>query len=818
MSRKPKLGLSTEDARLAQKRYGRNVLVENKKRGYLMQYLAQFQNPLTLILLMAAGISFSVHSPIDGSIILTIILFSTLLNFFQEFRADNAAKKLAGHLGSRCLVLRDGKETTIHPREVVPEDVLVLRAGDLIPADAMLLTAKDFFVNESSLTGESLPVEKSPDFPRDRKKVFAGTNVITGSAQAQVFATGPHTQFGHIGKSLRTSEQPSAFALGIQNFSVFILKTSIFIVLGVFFLNSFLKGNILESLMFAIAIAVGITPELLPMILSITMSQGSLKMAKGGVIVKKLNAIPNFGSMDVLCTDKTGTLTQDKITVVQYINPFGETDEEVLYLGYLTSVFQTNIANPLDDALKSFRSLSLDGAEKVDEIPFDFVRRRMSVVVKKHDKTLLITKGAPEEIFHTCSHIRSAGGIQPLSTGQKAPHIAAYERLSQEGYRVLAVAQKVLEKVPEGIIHASEETDMVFMGYIAFLDPPKVDASVTVKNLAARGVTMKIITGDNQLVTQKVCHDLGIPVQGIVLGSEMANISDDALQILVEKTTIFARFSPQQKNRVILALQVKGHVVGYMGDGINDAPSLRTADIGISVSNAVDVAKESADIILTQKNLSALLSGITEGRRTFANSLKYIQMGVSSNFGNMFSVLGAVAFLPFLPMLPIQILLNNLLYDFSQITIPDDHVDEEEVTQPKKWNMQKLRSFMWTFGLMSSLFDFLTFFLLFSVFQLGASAFQTGWFMESLATQTLIIHSIRTQKIPFLESTAHPLLLASTFGVTLFGWIIPYTPLGKLFGFVPLDWPMLLLLGGIVLLYLLVVEIMKRLFALRHRG
>lgn len=805
-------GLSTAEIRQRRQQSGPNILVEASHRSVLQRLLQQFANPLTLILLVAAALSFWMESALDGSIIIVIVAISVVLNFVQEYKADNAASKLKASLANTCTVIRDGKEQVVAPASLVPGDIVLLNAGDLIPADGKVLSAKDFFVNESSLTGESMPVEKrNGEEKESENQVFAGTNVVTGSATVEVTETGKNTAFGKVGHMLNKKEEPSEFSVGINKFSYFIMRTSVFIVLAVFLINAITKQDLLGSFMFAIAIAVGITPELLPMIMAITMGNGSLRMAKKGVIVKTLSSIPNLGSMDVLCTDKTGTLTEDKIAVVEYVDTAGKKDEAVLRLAFFNSSFQSSITNPLDEAVKEFRHISLEGVTKIDEVPFDFSRRRMSVVVEDGEGLLIITKGAPEEVLKVCCDADHKGACIPLDDHARNELFAPYLSLSEQGYRVLAIATRRI-KNREEVYSVEDEKEMRLEGYIAFLDPAKKDAGETVHDLNERGVDIKIITGDNELVTQKICADLQIPVKGVLLGHQLAALTDDALRVVAKRTTIFARFSPDQKNRIITALRASGHVVGYMGDGINDAPSLRTADVGISVHNAVDVAKESADIILTQKNLRVLLDGIHEGRRTFANSLKYIMMGVSSNFGNMFSVIGAVIFLPFLPMLPIQILLNNLLYDISQITIPEDHVDLEQVARPRRWDLKQLTRFMWTFGLISSLFDFVTFGLLFGVFGLGAAAFQTGWFIESLATQTLIIHVIRTRKTPFLQSTAHPLLLMSTFGMVAIGWLIPYMPFASYLGFVPLPAHVVVTLAAVVLIYLITVELAKRLF------
>jgi Mg2+-importing ATPase len=541
------------------------------------------------------------------------------------------------------------------------------------------------------------------------------------------------------------------------------------------------------------------------------MARGAISMSKKGAIVKKLSAIPDFGGLDVLCTDKTGTLTEGKIALVKNVDLFGNTSDEVLRLAYFNSYFQTGIENSLDDAVLDYRDISVEQAKKIEEIPFDFTRKRLSVVVEYCGDNILVTKGAPEEIF-SCSTSFCRGNVfENLDEELRQKAWQMYQDLSREGYRVLAVAVKKMDK-SQKTFSKDDEKDLAICGFIGFLDPPKAGTKETIDSLEAAGIEVKVITGDNELVAQKICEEIDLPIKGVILGSEMDRLTDEALSRRVEVTTIFARFSPEQKNRIILALKSNRHVVGYMGDGINDAPSLKTADVGISVNNAVDVAKESADIILTKKNLDILRDGVVEGRKVFANTMKYIQMGLSSNFGNMFSAAGAVVFLPFLPMLPLQILLNNFIYDVSQVTIPIDNVDKELTLRPRRWDMRFVRSYMIVFGLISSIFDFLTFFVLYSVFRLQESAFQTGWFLESLATQILVIHIIRTRKIPFIESRPNMWLLFSTVTALVISWIIPYTPIALFFGLIPLPPTVLIAIFGIVIIYLFVVEIGKRCF------
>ncbi len=812
-------GLSSSQVLKIQKKLGKNVLYTQKKKHILFELLRNFSNPLILILLVVSVINLFLGEVVNASIIIAMVILSVVLNFFQEHKANKAAEELKAKVALVSCVLRDGKEIEVRASEIVPGDILILNAGDLIAADARVVEAKDFFVNQSVLTGESFPVEKDSKKVEDDKIntldltniVFAGTSVVTGWAKALVFATGGNTQFGSIAEQLQEREFENSFTLGIKNFSYFILRVVLIFVVFIFLVNAFIRHDFLESLTFAIAIAVGLTPEFLPMIMSVTMAKGAIAMSKKGVIVKKLNAIPTFGSMNILCTDKTGTLTQDKIKLVKYLNSSGQSDEEVLKLAYLNSFFQTGISNPLDEAVKDFRNLNISGYVKVDEIPFDFERKRISVVVKKKGETLMITKGAPEEIFEIANQYWDGRKLLTLDEVTKEKLLNMYEKLSCEGYRILSVATKRIFKEKERF-SKKDETELDFVGFAAFLDPIKENVREAIDRLEEMGIEIKVITGDNEFVAKKACIDAGINIKGIMLGREIDHLTDQELSLKAMKTTIFARFSPAQKNRVIAALRSEKNVVGYMGDGVNDAPSLESADVGISVNNAVDIAKETADFILTRKSLMVLADGVKEGRKIFGNTMKYIMMGLSSNFGNMFSVLGAILFLPFLPMLPIQILLNNFLYDISQLTIPSDNVDEEYLLKPQRWNISFIRKFMLFFGPISSIFDFATFGLMYYFFSHSASSFQTGWFMESLATQTLVIHIIRTRKIPFLQSVPSIALLVSTTLVVLIGFIIPFSPLGYFFKFVHLPWYILVMICLLVVGYLLMVEIFKNIF------
>lgn len=797
---------------------GPNTISDKKEIGIVLEFLSHFKSPLIVILMIAASISLYFGQVTNSIIVGVVILASVCLDFFEEHSASNAAKKLKEKVSATATVIRNGEQQEIKTSEVCSGDVLFLSSGDLIPADAVILEADDFFVNQSALTGESFPKEKYPCGVGDDGSshvLFLGSSVVSGTAKAIVFAIGKQTEYGKIAETLLKKQEKSDFEIGIDHFGFFISKVILFLVIAIFFFQALMHRDILESFMFAIAIAVGVTPELLPVIMSVTMARGSERMAKDGVIVKRLSAMPNFGSMDILCTDKTGTLTEDKIHLVNFTNVKGEKDETVLLYTYLNSFHQTGVKNPLDRSVLEYGERDVSAYEKVEEIPFDFVRKVMSVAVEGPEGRILITKGAPEEVIKKCAFYKNGKETHSLSKEIEDQAIAYYESLSSDGFRVLAVAIRSNIALKDRYTKEDEE-GLTFLGFVSFLDPAKKDVKKVLVELENYGIEIKIITGDNELVTQKICRDIGLEVKGVLLGKDISTMTDDALRTRTRTTTIFARFSPDEKNRVIMALRADGHVVGYMGDGINDAPSLKTADVGISVDTAVDVAKESADIILTKKGLESIVSGVIEGRRSFGNTMKYIMMGLSSNFGNMFSVLGAVFYLPFLPMLPVQILLNNFIYDASQITISSDRVDDEWVRKPRKWDIKRLKKFMYTFGFISSMFDFATFILLFSVFRVSESVFQTGWFMESLATQTLVIHIIRTRKIPFLQSRPSKWLFISTFSCLAIGWTLPYTPVGPLLHFSPLPLPIIFSIVGLVVVYLIVVEIGKRLFYRKH--
>jgi P-type Mg2+ transporter len=812
-------GISANDAKSRLKIFGKNTLKEIKEIHILIEFLSTFRNPLVIILACISLISFFIGETINASLILLMIFLSVTLNFLQEYKASKSAGKLKSKVAAHASVIRDQIQKDILSCDVAIGDILELNAGDLIPADARVIEANDLFVNQASLTGESFPVEKFSHTVDTQKAnlidlsniLFAGTSVTTGKAKALVVKTGVSTQFGQLAKTISEQPEENEFTRGIGEFSNLILRVIIIFVIVIFTINVFLKQDLLQSLMFSIAVAVGLTPEFLPMIMSVTMGKGSISMAKKGVIVKRLTAIPTFGSMDVLCTDKTGTLTEAKIHLIKYIDIYGKNSPQILENAYLNSYYQTGISNPMDDAVLLYKKIDISDFGKIDEIPFDFVRKKLSVVVSDKQGVRLITKGAPEEILKSCNSISINHKHKQIHQAEIDQYQKMYQELSSQGFRVLAVAVKKISNAKHSF-SKHDEIEMELLGFTAFLDPARLGAKLSIAHLKTLGVEIKVVTGDNELVTQKICADLDIKVKGIVLGHDVDVLTDEALKHIVENNTIFARFSPQQKSRIIRALKSNGHVVGYIGDGINDASSLNTADVGISVANAVDVAKESADIILTNKSLSELTNGVIEGRKTFGNTLKYILMGLSSNFGNMFSVLGAVIFLPFLPMLPLQILLNNFLYDFSQLTIPSDNVDENYIKKPKRWNIKYIRNFMYVFGPISSFYDFMTFGVMYYLYHNFPSSFQTGWFMESLATQTLVIHVIRTRLTPITKSVASLWLWITTITGVSIGWIIPYSPIGKYFGFTPLPINVVAVLILIVIVYLVMVEAGKRIF------
>ncbi len=806
-------GLSEAEASKRLADYGPNEITGQKRKHPVIKFLSFFKNPLVLILLFAAAASGITGEIKSMAIIITMVILSVVMNFWQEHKSGRAAEEIAKKLSVRASVIRDGKRREVPTREIVPGDTVMLSAGDIIPADGVLLSSDDFFVNESSLTGESFPIEKSASFKKEGRIVFSGTNVVSGYCQFVAVKTGKSTEFGKIADSLIRPEEKNAFENGIRDFGYLIIKVTLAIVILIFAINIFKEKELVASLIFSIAVAVGVTPELLPVIISVNMSKGSISMAKKGVIVKRLNAIPDFGSMDILCTDKTGTLTQDRITVVEYVDTGGVRSEQVLRLAYLNGYFETGIKSLLDRAILEYKQVSTEGVRKIDEIPYDFMRKRSSVIYEEGGNRLMVTKGAPEEVFRISSHFLSSGVRLPLTHDHLSRLNSLHEDFSRKGFRVLAIATRDVED-RKNVYPKEEEAQMSLAGFVAFYDPPKEGAGKTLAFMREHGIEVKILTGDNALVTQKVCEDLGLEIKGVLAGDQLDinTMGDEALAAKALESTILARLTPMQKEKIISALRKRGLVVGYLGDGINDAPSLKSADVGISVDNAVDVAKETADIILMKKGLEELMEGVLEGRKTFGNTMKYLMMSLSSNFGNMFSMVGAALYLPFFPMMPGQILVNNLLYDSSQVAIPSDNVDEEYLAKPKHWDIRFIRNFMLIFGPISSLFDFLTFFVLYSVFGLHSSAFQTGWFVESLATQVLVIYIIRTRKIPFLQSLPGKYLLFSTLAAVTAGIVLTLPGIGGFFDFSPLPLEIFASIFALVSAYLLLVELVKRFF------
>jgi len=803
-------GLTTEEAISRSKLFGYNQIDPAKKTHPLRQFFNYFKNPLILILIAAAIVSGLTGQIRSMAIILSMIFLSIVLNFYQERRSSKAAEKIARRLAIRTEALRDGQKQELETKYLVPGDTIYLSAGDIVPADGKLINANDFFLNESSLTGESLPVEK---YAESDNVAFSGTTVVSGYGECLVCGIGLDTEFGQIAQKIAKPETANAFEKGISGFGFLIIRVIAFIVAIIFLINALQHKGLLSSFLFALAVAVGVTPELLPMIMSVNMAKGAMKMAKGGVLVKRLNSIPTFGSMDLLCTDKTGTLTEDRITVIKHVDISGADSGLVFGQAYVNGYFETGIKSVLDQAILSYKKIELAGYKKIEELPYDFFRKRSSVIFEKDARLTMVTKGAPEEIFKLSAFYRDASGDKAMTPASLKQATDLYDKLSADGLRVLAIAEKSI-KTKQTRYDMSEETDLTLIGFMAFYDPPKQDVKETLVFMKAHGVDIKILTGDSPLVTAKICRDLDLDVKGIVSGADLdLNIlSDEEVYLKTKDATICARLSPSQKEKIILELKKHGLVVGYLGDGINDAPSLKTADVGISVDNAVDVAKETADIILVKKGLKELMEGVIEGRKTFGNTMKYLLMGLSSNFGNMFSMIGASLFLPFFPMTAGQILLNNFIYDASQLSIPSDNVDGDYLKKPKHWDIGFIKKYMLVFGPISSIFDFLTFYVLYGVFGFSGATFQAGWFIESLATQILVIYVIRTKKIPFIESRPSKYLVMTTLAAVVVGWLLTLKGIGQIFGFNPLPGRALLIIFLLVLIYLFLMEGVKQVF------
>ena len=822
-------GLNAAEAEARVTRYGLNEIAREKRTSPLMRLWDNIRNPLVILLIALGVLSYLTGDLRATIVIFVMVVLGVVLRFFQEMRADNAAEKLKAMVNTTATVVRDGKETEVALKMLVPGDIIRLTAGDMVPADVRVLTAKDLFLNQSALTGESMPVEKKtpPTSEEIRNPLelpnicFLGSNVESGTASAVVIHTGDKTYFGSLAASIVGQRQLTSFDKGVNQFTWLMIRFILVMVPAVFLLNGLSKHDWTQAFLFAMAVAVGLTPEMLPMIVTVNLSKGALTMARKKVIVKRLNAIQNFGAADVLCTDKTGTLTQGKIVLEKHLDVRGNDSPRVLQYGYMNSYFQTGLKNLMDEAILNHvhlnEALQVDERfHKIDELPFDFQRRRMSVILENdQNQQILICKGAVEEIMRLSTHVEIEGKVLAVTTEHDEHRKRRVKQLNEEGFRVIAVAYRIFPGDNDEPHYAvQDESDLTLLGYMAFLDPPKETATEALKRLHALNVDVKILTGDNEIITTYICKQVGMPVDKILLGSQIEALSEAELAEAASATSIFAKLAPVHKERIIHALQSKGHVVGFMGDGINDAPALKAADVGISVDSAVDIAKESSDIILLENSLLVLEQGVLEGRRVFGNIIKYIKMAASSNFGNMFSVVGASAFLPFLPMLPIQVLTNNLLYDFSQTAIPTDAVDADWLKKPRKWTIGEIQRFILFIGPISSIFDYLTFFIMLSVFNAGnnPALFHTGWFVESLFTQTLIIHVIRTNKIPFIQSRASwPLIITSIIIVAVGAWLT-VSPLADTLGFVPLPPLYWLLLAIMLLCYVVLTQLVKTWF------
>jgi P-type Mg2+ transporter len=825
-------GLTGEEVEDRRSRYGMNEVAREKKRSLPARLWDNVKNPLVILLAALGAISFATGDLRATAVIGIMVVLGVVLRFFQELRADGAAEKLRAMVKTTATVLRGGERHEIPLHDLVPGDIVFLSAGDMVPADVRILAAKDLYINQAALTGESMPVEKTAALPAAERKnpiemadlAFLGSNVESGTGTALAVQTGAQTYFGSMAATLTGARIETSFDKGINSFTWLMIQFIAVMVPAVLLFNGLSRGNWLEAFLFALAVAVGLTPEMLPMIVTVNLSKGAIAMSAKKVIVKRLNAIQNFGAMDVLCTDKTGTITVGRILLKRHLDVSGNENEQILHLGYLNSYHQTGLKNLLDAAVLEHVGIeekvaALGDFHKVDEIPFDFQRKRMSVILEeKSGKHLLLCKGAVEEIFGICDRVEVRGEVLMRSPEHDDHRQQLVNRLNGDGFRVIALAYR---EFPVGETKreysVKDESGLILKGFLAFLDPPKETASDAIRRLRELHVAVHILTGDNELVTKTICRQVGLPVEKTLIGPDIERLTDAELSAAVEGVTVFSKLSPADKQRIIRALQSHGHVVGFLGDGINDAPALRAADVGISVDSAVDIAKEASDIILLETSLTVLEQGVEEGRRIFGNITKYIRMAASSNFGNMFSVLGACLFLPFLPMLPIQVLINNLLYDFSQTTIPSDTVDPEWLARPRKWEIGNLRRYILFIGPISSIFDYATFFVMLSVF--GAwnnpELFHTGWFVESLFTQTLIIHVIRTNKIPFLQSRASWPLIGTSLAIVAIGAWLTVSPFAGALGFAALPaayWP---ILAGMLALYVVLTQLVKTWFVRR---
>jgi len=809
-------GLTTSEAKKRLSIYGTNSIKPQKKTDLLYLFIAQFKSPIIVILLFATGLSFYLHNIVDASIILTIVLLSGLLSFWQEYSANNAMEKLLVIVRIKTAVLRDKKEKEIPVEDIVPGDIIILNAGDIVPGDCLLLESKDLFVDEAMLTGETFPVEKEvlvlpadTPFIKRTNTIWMGTHIVSGSARALVILTGKDTEFGKVSERLKLKPQETEFERGIRRFGYFLGEVTLILVVIIFAINVYLQRQVLDSFLFSLALAVGLTPQLLPAIISINLAHGAKKMAKKEVIVKRLASIENFGSMNVLCSDKTGTLTEGIVKVQSAVDIKGVASDKVLLYAYLNAFYESGFTNPIDEAIRTFQPVDVSGYQKKDEIPYDFLRKRLSIVVSKDKELIMVTKGALTNILDICSFAETKEGTVVDIASVKNQIQTQYEAFSKQGFRTLGVACKKIAL--KSLVNKDEEAEMTLLGIITLFDPPKPTIVDTIAKLKKLGVSLKIITGDNHLVAASLSEKIGLINTKIITGSDLHKIGDGALLKRVTDVDIFAEIEPNQKERIIIALRKVGNVVGYIGDGINDASALHAADVGISVDTAADVAKEAADIVLLKKDLGVLLEGVREGRMTFANTLKYVFMATSANFGNMFSMAGVSVFLSFLPLLPKQILLNNLMTDFPEMAIASDSVDNEMIDHPRRWDIKVIRKFMITFGLISSVFDFLTFGLLLLILHASQIQFRTGWFVESVVSASLIVLVIRSRK-PFFKSKPGRLLFITTLIIVFITLILPITPIAPLFGFCPLPISTYLLLLLIIVIYIVVAEIAKTIF------
>jgi Mg2+-importing ATPase len=811
-----KEGLTADEARQRLARYGPNLLKPQKRSDVLTLLIAQFKSPIILILLVATGLSLFLHDAVDALIILSIVFVSGLLGFWQERGASNVVEKLLSIVQIKAAVLRDGSSRDIPVEEIVPGDIVILKAGDIVPGDGLLQESKDLFVDEAMLTGETFPAEKAAgllpaETPLGQRTnaLWMGTHVVSGSATALVVRTGKETEFGKVSERLKLRPQETDFEHGIRRFGYFLMEVTLVLVVAIFAINVYLARPVLDSFLFSLALAVGLTPQLLPAIISINLSHGAKRMAQEKVIVKRLSSIENFGSMNVICSDKTGTLTEGIVQVQSTLDMDGAPSDKVLFYAYLNAFFETGFTNPIDEAIRSYRTFDLTGYLKLDEIPYDFLRKRLSILVSHDNSHLMVTKGALHDVLAVCSSAATGeGAVVDIATANDRIQ-GHFAELSSKGFRTLGVAYK--DMGPEVRIGKDQEAGMTFSGFLVLFDPPKPNIIETITSLKNLGVSLKVITGDNHLVAANVSQQMGLSNTQILTGPDLNQLSDAALLNRVASVDVFAEIEPNQKERIILALRKAGNVVGYMGDGINDASALHVADVGISVDSAVDVAKDAADIVLLEKNLGVLVDGVREGRTTFANTLKYVFMATSANFGNMFSMAGVSLILPFLPLLPKQILLTNLMTDFPEMTIATDKVDNAMIDHPRRWDIKAIRQFMITFGIVSSVFDFVTFGVLLLILHATQVQFRTGWFLESVVSASLIVLVIRTRQ-PFFRSRPGKFLLLATLSIVAVTVILPFTPLAEIFGFSPLPVSFLLLIGVVVVLYIITAELVKTVF------